>query len=151
AAEPQRTRDPGATEILSDARPRRNPAGLVIACLVLLALGGWLRSREIVHRPLWLDEASFWKASHASFLDKLAWRHHFEHPPLAYMVEGWSFQWFGDHPEWVVRLPSFVFGLACIPLAFFLGRTIGGDAMGLWSATLATFDPVMIEQARQAR
>lgn len=151
AAGPERTHDPRASEILAESRPRRNVARLVLICAVLMILGGWLRSREMASRPLWLDEASFWKASHASLFDKLTWRHHFEHPPLAYIVEGWSLRLFGDHPEWRVRLPSFLFGLACIPLAFFLGRTIGGDAMGLWAAALATFDPVMVEQARQAR
>lgn len=151
AAGPERTRDPRVSEILSEPRPRRNAARLVFLCLLLMILGGWLRSREIASRPLWLDEASFWKSSQVSLMDKLEWRHHFEHPPLAYIVEGWSFRLLGDRPEWLVRLPSFLFGLSCIPLAFLLGRTIGGDTMGLWAAALATIDPVMVEQARQAR
>src|SRR5438132_10072212 len=137
--------------ILPESRPRRNAWGAGVLLALLTVGGALLRSRELAQRPLWVDEASFWKSSHATMLDKLAWQHHYEHPPLAYMVEGWTFQWLGDHPEWTVRLPSFLFGVACIPLAFVLGRSIGGVEMGLLAATLAAVDPVMVEQSRQAR
>lgn len=138
-------------EIVPEPHARRNAAWIAAALLALVLAGAWLRFQDLAPRPLWLDEASFWESSHASFLDKLAWRHHYEHPPLAYMIEGWVFQWLGDRPEWVVRLPSFVFGLSCIPLAFLLGRVIAGPTTGLLAAALATVDPVMVEQSRQAR
>ena len=143
--------DPTATGILPEDRTRRNTALVWLIVALLMLGGGGLRWRGLVERPLWIDEASFWKSSRTSLADKLAWRHHYEHPPLAYMIEGWTFQAFGDRPEWVVRMPSFLFGMACIPLAFLLGRTIGGNGMGLLAAVSAVVDPVMVEQAHQAR
>jgi hypothetical protein len=143
--------DPTATGIVPEPRSRRNPAWVWLLVALLMLGGGWLRWRGLVERPLWIDEASLWKSSRTSLVDKLAWRHHYEHPPLAYMIEGWTFQLFGDRPEWIVRMPSFVFGIACIPLAFLLGRTIGGPDMGLLTAALAAADPVMVEQGHQAR
>jgi 4-amino-4-deoxy-L-arabinose transferase-like glycosyltransferase len=150
-AGPVTIQEPSATGILPEHRSRRNVALTWLLVALLVLGGGLLRWRDLVDRPLWIDEAAFWLSSNASLADKLAWRHHYEHPPLAYMVEGWTFQLAGDRPEWIVRMPSFVFGVSCIPLAFLLGRAIGGDLMGVLTAALAAADPVMVEQARQAR
>ena len=50
-----------------------------------------------------------------------------------------------------MRLPSFICGILCIPAAFWLGRTIHGDSLGLVAATLVAVDPNMVDQSQQAR
>jgi hypothetical protein len=140
-----------ASGILAEDRTRRNAPWAWLLVGLMIAGGVLLRWPGMVERPLWIDEAAFWLSSRAPLLAKLTWTHHYEHPPLAYMIEGWMFQLFGDRPEWLVRIPSFVFGLSCIPFAFLLGRAIGGNWMGVLTAALATVDPVMVEQAHQAR
>src|SRR5436190_7758231 len=102
------TQSPTAGGILPEDRTHRNAALTWLLVALLMVGGAWLRWQGLVERPLWIDEAAFWLSSRASLLAKLAWQHHYEHQPLAYMIEGWTFQLLGDRPEWVVRIPSFV-------------------------------------------
>ena len=87
AAGPTTMQDQGATRILPEDHARRNAALVWLLVALIVVGGGLLRWRDLVDRPLWIDEAAFWLSSRASLIDKLAWRHHYEHPPLAYMVE----------------------------------------------------------------
>src|SRR5262252_8040401 len=125
AAGPATLEERAVPGIVPEPRTRRNAAWVWLLVALLMLGGGWLRWRDLVERPFWIDEASFWRSSNTSLVEKLTWHHHYEHPPLAYMIEGWTFRLFGDRPEWLVRMPSFLFGMACIPLAFLLGRSIG--------------------------
>jgi len=62
-----------------------------------------------------------------------------------------SMDLFGAEHIWAMRLPALLCGIACIPAAFWLGRKVHGDGLGLWMAALAAVDPNLIEQSQQAR
>lgn len=124
--------------------------------LILLAIvlvGGLIRIWPIVtDRPLWLDEAHTWcDARSSGYLQILSWNHHYMHAPLSYLLVRASMDLFGDDQTWVIRLPSLVCGLLCIPAAFWLGRTIVSARLGLWMAALVAVDPTQAGQSQQAR
>ena len=51
----------------------------------------------------------------------------------------------------MIRLPSLLAGIFCIPLLYALGRLIHSRGLGLMAATLLAVDPNMVDQSQQAR
>ncbi len=58
---------------------------------------------------------------------------------------------FGTDAPWAMRLPSLFCGILCIPAAFWLGRVVRDDTLGLVAAALVAVDPNMVDQSQQAR
>lgn len=51
--------------------------------------------------------------------------------------------------HFTIRLPMALIGIATIPAAFFMGRTIGGNVLGLITAGLLAFNPFHIQFSRE--
>jgi hypothetical protein len=78
--------------------------------------------------------------------------HHYEmsHPPLYYITVNLFLAAFGVS-EFVVRIPSAVFGSLTIPFLFLLGRRLHGSSLGLMGAAIFAFSPFQIYYAQAAR
>ena len=71
-------------------------------------------------------------------------------PPLYYMLLGIWVRLFGDS-EAATHTLSLVFGLACVPLAYFAARAVFGRRAGLAAAVLAAIDPFLTYYAQETR
>jgi mannosyltransferase len=63
------------------------------------------------------------------------------HPPLYYLLaQGWLALGGFDHP-WAFRVLSLFLGLPALPLAFQIGRRLGGPRLGLSALALLALNP----------
>lgn len=126
-----------------------------LAALSLLAtvtmFGAVLRARDVVDRPLWEDEAYTWKDSQIPLARLVWWKHDPAHGPASHLLVRLSMTVVGTDAPWAMRMPSLVCGILCVPAAFWLGRVIHGDALGLMAAALVAVDPNQVDQSQQAR
>lgn len=119
-----------------------------------LALGLALRLAGLSAEPFLGDEVlSLDIATHfGSAGEMLQYLREVEfHPPLYYLLlRAWT-AWFGAS-EFVVRLPSVIFGLATIILTYFAGRRMFQSRnTGLLAAFFVTILPMQILYSRMAR
>jgi mannosyltransferase len=116
----------------------------------IVALGTLLRFGGIGDKSLWVDETfSIWVGVQpldavgrtSAGLDL--------HPPLYYML---LHLWlaFGES-EAAVRSLSALLGVLTIPIAYLIGRFVGGTTLGLLAASLLAISPLHIAYAQQAR
>ena len=118
---------------------------------LLTAAAAVPRAWPIAERPLWFDEASTVYSAEQGPAAMLRWEHHYEHPPLSYALVWLATRLFGGNDEWIVRLPSLLAGVACVPLVFLLGLRLAGPGPGLAAALLAAVDPNLVSASQQAR
>ena len=119
--------------------------------LAVLVAGTAVRCWGLADRPLWEDEAYTWKDSLVPYHRLLLWKHDPRQGPLSHLLVRHSMMLLGTDDAWAMRLPSLVCGILCIPAAWWLGRTIHSDAVGLLAALLVALDPNMVDQSQQAR
>ena len=122
-----------------------------LALISLVIIGGWLRLYKLGITSLWKDEIFSLIRSEKPLISILCERlpsgmraplHHiFIHLAL-----------FLGKNEFVVRLPSVLFGIFSIVLIYKLGRVIfNSKKIGLISAFLLTISPLHLEYSREAR
>jgi hypothetical protein len=131
------------------------PAALVV---LLLAVGFWLRFRDLVTEPLQHDESNHYRMSHG-FLKRgfPSFEIHPNLPPkfvetstLFYVSTAMTALVF-EEPRWVVRTPALFWGTATILLMFVVGRHLFDPVVGLVAATLYTFAALCIQMAHFGR
>jgi 4-amino-4-deoxy-L-arabinose transferase-like glycosyltransferase len=128
--------------------PRRAAAALVPP-LAIFAIALALRLYGIGDKPLWLDEITTLSRSHLPFLALLTDSLSFHHLPSYFLLTSWMVR-FGD-TEFMLRLPSAVFGaLACV-VVFAIGRRLGGRNAGLAAALLMAVSPAQVQYGQEAR
>ena len=143
---------PDAQAVRQTETVSRWPSKTVLALLALIVIGGVaLRAWNVLERPLWEDEAYTWKDSRVPLWWLVWWKHDPAHGPASHLLVRGSMELFGTDDVWAMRLPAFLCGILCIGVAFRLGRTIHGDALGLATAALVAVDPNMVDQSQQAR
>jgi hypothetical protein len=72
------------------------------------------------------------------------------HPPAYYVfIHIWT-RAMGDH-EFILRLPSLIGGILCVPLTYALGRAWKRPWAGLWASALVALNPFLIWHAQDAR
>jgi len=129
----------------ADTRPGpRHPSDHKLGLLLLLAgLGAVLRLPNL-GESLWFDEVMYsTKYLMASWSD--LWRLFLFDPP-APLYRVFMFFWttlFGGH-ELVLRLPSLLFGISSILLAYLIAETSGSRKAALLAALLLCLSPVQI-------
>ena len=121
------------------------PVGLPL--LVLLSL--FIRSREL-HAGFWIDEGISVGIAHEHWTSIPHLLRQDGSPPLYYLLLGIWVRLFGDS-ESATHTLSLVFGLLCVPLAFFAGRAIFGRTTGIVCAILAALDPFLTYYAQETR
>jgi hypothetical protein len=115
--------------------------------LVLISL--FLRSREL-HAGFWIDEGISVGIAHEHWTSIPHLLRQDGSPPVYYMLLGLWIRLFGDGVA-VTHALSLVFGLACIPLAYFAARGVFGRTTGLVCALLAALDPFLTYYAQESR
>jgi hypothetical protein len=146
--------DPAPTATLPEGpHPARSgfaPAGEAIALAAILTLAAYLRFDSLADRSLWLDEFSTWHVSRLPLGQSLIWGPELTIPPLyQFLLRLLTAD--PRPPEWVLRLPAAVAGLAAVAAAWWLGRTLAGAAAGCALAALIACHPLQIEYSREAR
>lgn len=125
------------------------PSSLVVG-LMLLAAAIPLVARFVVGTELWLDEALSVNIAKLPISDLAEALRHDGHPPLYYvLLHGWM-QVFGDG-NLAVRAMSGVISLAALPLAYAVGRRIGGPRLGLLSAWALALSPFFLRYGSETR
>ena len=142
----------------------------LLGLLGLVIVGAFFRVGPALSLPLWFDEADTWRSgiidpatsgwnAQTGLYEPQAmeygkffrWQNHFETAPLTFLLSRISTDLLGTTDEWAMRLPALLAGLLCIPAAFWLGRVVRDDALGLLAAALITFDPSQVDQSQQCR
>jgi hypothetical protein len=123
--------------------------GLVIIIVMLAA--AFLRVFLLPAKGMWLDETfSVWIASH-SVADLLQWVVRIDqHPPLYYLLLHYWINLNGDG-AYSVRMLSALFGIATIPVIYWIGKRISGGMVGLMAAVFLAVSLFNIYFAQETR
>ncbi|MEM2925596.1 MAG: glycosyltransferase family 39 protein [Methanocellales archaeon] len=118
--------------------------------LSIFLLGVFLRLYNLGRDSLWLDEyVSFQIAREPSLIEVYSSALLDNHPPLHYLLLH-IITYFGES-EFILRLPSAVFGILTIPVAYKLGEYYFGKNEGLISAFLLSISYFHIRYSQEAR
>ncbi len=118
--------------------------------LMLLAAAIPLVARFVVGTELWLDEALSVNIAKLPISDLAEALRHDGHPPLYYvLLHGWM-QVFGDG-NLAVRAMSGVISLAALPLAYAVGRRIGGTRLALLTTWVLALSPFFLRYGSETR
>ena len=127
--------------------------------LPILAVAFWLRVAGVTSQHLYGDEAEY--AIVARYLSRdLAYLAYpalegfgpapfVSQPPLVLYLMAISMKVFGP-TDFAAILPSILFGVGTVAVAYFLGLRLGGRFMGLAAASLLAVLPFHVEMSRQA-
>jgi uncharacterized membrane protein len=123
--------------------------GLVLLALVF-ALGAALRVASINTRSFWLDETTSVRQASWPLGEMVAWMAHNVHPPLFHTLLHY---WIGafTSSEISVRGFALIWGLAAIPLAYWVGSVLFERRVGLFSAGIVALSPFFIWYSQEAR
>lgn len=128
---------------------RRRIAGILI---VLTFGGAILRSwSSLMDWPLALDEIWTWRSANFSWGGILLGKAHPDHPPLSFLIVKFAMWIFSGDQPWILRFPSWLFGVAAIPAAYLLGRLTWSQAAGVAFAFFLAFDRLLIAYGWLAR
>ena len=121
---------------------------LTITLLTLLALV--LRLRHLGDASLWFDEGVSAQFATMPVHEWLRFLWHGEANMLPYylLLRGWLVL---GHSDFMVRLPSVLFGAATIPVIYALGRRLSGALAGVIAAGLLAVHSFHVSYSQEAR
>jgi uncharacterized membrane protein len=125
------------------------PFAVPFALAALSALSVYVRSRQL-HAGFWIDEGLSVGIAHHPWSSLLHVLRHDGSPPAYYLLLRAWIAWFGDG-ERATHSLSLVFGVACVPLAYLLGRAAFDRTTGLCCALLAALNPYLTYYAQETR
>ena len=129
----------------------REGARLTRALLALTALAAALRLPTLGSQSLWLDEvltARLAEGSLGDLIHRVAEQE--ANPPLFYLLE-WGWTRLAGTSEFALRLPSALFGIALVPVAWAIGRRLGGERAATALAALVAVHPLLVYYSQEAR
>jgi len=121
------------------------PVGLPLLVLVSL----FVRSRQL-HAGFWIDEGISVGIAHEHWTSIPHLLRQDGSPPLYYMLLAIWVRLFGDS-EAATHTLSLVFGLACVPVAYFATRAVFGRTAALAATVIAALDPFLTYYAQETR
>ena len=119
--------------------------------VLLTIAGAWLRLSHLGAKSLWLDEGATVALIRASWQHfAWVWWHGEANLQTIYflLMRGWIH--LGDSETWL-RLPSALFGIAAIPLLYFVARQFMDVEPALAAAALLAFSPTHVYYSQEAR
>jgi 4-amino-4-deoxy-L-arabinose transferase-like glycosyltransferase len=138
-----------STAVPARAAARTWPAWLPLAALIVLAT--ILRFATLSAQSLWFDEAATWELARLPFGDMIgALPHRESNPPLYYVLEWLTTRALGDS-EFALRALSALFGTLLVPIAYGIGRRVGGARVALATAALVAVNPLLVWYSQEAR
>ena len=118
---------------------------------LLTTVGLALRLFHLTRFELFVDEAATWWFARLTAAGHLAEQMSLEPtPPLYYALVGAVMHLFGES-DFVMRLPSALFGAAGIATVYVFGRTLFSSRVGWIAALLLTVHPLHVFYSREAR
>ena len=119
--------------------------------LVLTIVAAILRLSFLGSKSLWFDESltAYRVALPYNSLLNLPDPAKLNMPLYYLLLHEWTA--LAGSSEFMLRLPSAVFGVLTVPLVYFLGVQLGDRRAGLWAALLLTVNATCIEYAQTAR
>src|SRR5205085_6507683 len=134
------------------AAPRSAVQNSAVQVAALTILGLLLRVILINIQSLRLDESLSLSQVHRYSLLGL-WHYLVAdnvHVPLYHTILHFWVQWFGTS-EWVLRVPSVLFGTAAIPLMYVVGKRIVGPRTAVFATALGATSPFWVWHSDEAR
>ncbi|HET9343695.1 MAG TPA: glycosyltransferase family 39 protein [Candidatus Eremiobacteraceae bacterium] len=125
--------------------------GAVVALVIALLIGGYLRLWDLTNRSLFLDEAfTLWVASKpwAAMMNQIVY--HDFHPPVFYAVTHWLIGVLRWQP-WDYRFLTAPFGLLTIVASWAIARRLFGDVAAGATAFLVALEPSLVDWDRVFR
>jgi hypothetical protein len=121
------------------------------ALIALTALAAALRLPTLGSQSLWLDEVLTGRLAEGSLGDLLHRVAEQEaNPPLFYLLE-WAWTRVAGTSEFALRLPSALFGIALVPVAYAIGRRLAGERAATALAALVAVHPLLVYYSQEAR
>lgn len=108
-----------------------------------------LRLYGLGDKPFWLDEVASLHRATASVPDLVADSLHASHYP-SYFLLLWVVARIGAS-QWLLRLPSAIFGAVAAAVACATGRKVGGPRSGAVAGLLTAFSPFSVQLGQEAR
>lgn len=132
------------------AAERRSDHRALVIVGALALLGAVLRFATINTRSFWLDEAITVEQTNIPLPDVIAGQIGNVHPPLFHVLMHLWIQVFGIS-EVAMRSFATAFGIATIPVAYWVGRVAYGRRAGVIAAGLVALSPYYIWYSQEAR
>ncbi|MBI5230607.1 MAG: glycosyltransferase family 39 protein [Coriobacteriales bacterium] len=132
------------------AHTRIGTKAAVLSVLGLTLFGAFLRIVSITSRSFWLDEATAVRQASRPIKLMLELMSFNVHPPLFHALLHYWIQVFG-RSEVAVRAFPTMFGIAAVPLAYWVGATIYDRRVGLISCGIMAISPFYIWYSQEAR
>lgn len=125
------------------------PSTVLLVIIVLAAT--ILRFWGLDYSSLWTDELDSWVLSNQQSLSQVIDGIKKDaHPPLYFAVLYYLIRFLGD-TEWLLRLPSVVFGIAAVGAIYVLGRQLYSRREGLIAAAIMAVSWAPIYYSQEAR
>lgn len=118
---------------------------------LVLGAGVALRLAGLPGQSLWIDEVYTAVDIDRPFGDILPQLRAVESTPPLYFWLAWGWTHVVGDSDFGLRSLSLLFGVTAIPVAFVLGRSLGGSAAGLGAAALIAVNPFMVWYSQEAR
>jgi mannosyltransferase len=116
----------------------------------LAILGLLLRLYGLANKAFWYDEILTWHRAKLPFGALIADSLKHKHFPTYFFIVS-PFAWAAHNPEWMLRLPSVLFGAVCVFLVTRLAFGARGFWAGLVAGLLMALSPINIMFAQDAR
>jgi mannosyltransferase len=113
------------------------------------ALALLLRLHGLGDKPFWLDEVATLRRATATIPNLVGDALHNNHYP-SYFLLMWLVAKIGTS-QWLLRLPSALFGAAAAALASAIGRRVAGARAGVVAGLLMAFSPFELQVGQEAR
>lgn len=124
-------------------------AGQLAALLVVGAVALWARLHQLGEESLWIDEAISFARANRSYDALIADSIQRKHLPTYFLILK-AVLAYGDS-EWMLRLPSALFGTATALLGYALGAVLAGRGAGLACGLLVACAPLQVHYGQEAR
>ncbi len=122
----------------------------VIALVLIIGVGAYVRFSTLGERSLWADEFATWHVSQMPLGESLKWQPELTKPPLYQLC----LRLLTDEarpPEWMLRLPAAIAGVLSVLVAYLLGRMISGRMTGFALAMMLAVNLLQIQYSQEAR
>lgn len=118
--------------------------------ILMIGLGIVLRIYNIDAKSLWVDEAQLYLISNGNYSEIITNNAHFNSTPVLFPFIVNTVLHFGNS-EFLLRFPSFIFGVLCIPALYILSREFLTKFYSLSTTLLFTLSAKQIYYSQQVR